>query len=127
MQTFADKRMIPRRFTNQTVLVTLLVAGLAFAIGPFVLRRVKYLNQYQHLSGAAAKWKRQPHHCEGYTFQAANGTWLSVSTAEKIVADDYSTATYDGATPDPSRFFVVPPGKWDDTIDDILAVWDDCD
>ena len=119
--------MIPRRFTIRTAMLVMLIAGLAFAFGPYVLRRARYVNQYRHLSEVAAKWKRQSHRCEGYSFQAANGTWLSVSTAEQIVADDYSAATYDGATPDPSRFFVVPPGKWVDTIDDVFAVWDDYD
>ncbi|WP_413431593.1 hypothetical protein [Crateriforma spongiae] len=108
-------------------MLLVLIAGLVFAFGPYVFRRVKYFDHYQHFTEVAAKWKRQPNHCEGYTFQASNGIWLSASTAEQKVADDFSTVTYDGATPDPSRFFVVPPGKWVDTIDEVFATWDEYD
>lgn len=119
--------MIPRRFTIRTAMAVVLLFALGFAFCPYIVRRAKYRDHYSRLSEAAAKWKRQPHRCEGYTFQAANGTWLSVSTAEKFDSDDYSTATYYGAMPDPSRFFVIPPGKWVDTIDDVFAVWDSYD
>lgn len=105
----------------------MLLLALGFSFGPYIIRRARYADHYRRLSEVAANWKRQPHRCEAYSFQAANGTWLSVYTAEQIVADDYSTATYDGATPDPSRFFVVPPGKWVDTIDEVFAVWDSFD
>lgn len=119
--------MIPRRFTTRTAMAFVLPLALGFAFGPYIVRRAKYIDHYSRLTEAAAKWKRQPHQCEGYTFQAASGTWLSVSTAEKIVSDHYSTATYYGAMPDPNRFFVVPPGKWVDTIDDVFAIWDSYD
>lgn len=120
-------RSMPKRFSIKTALAFTAITAIAFCVGPRLYRRTKYINHYRHLTEQAAKWKRQPHHAEGYTYQAGNGVWLMVSTAEHEVADDYSTATYTGSTPDPKRFFVVPPGKWVDSIDDVFATWDNYD
>ncbi|TWT75795.1 hypothetical protein CA13_73680 [Planctomycetes bacterium CA13] len=116
-----------KRFTIKTALLVTVIAAVAFRYGPWLYRRTKYINHYQRLTEQAANWERRPHHAEGYTYQARNGVWLMVSTSEHEVADDYSTATYTGATPDPNRFFVVPPGKWVDTIDDVFVTWDKFD
>lgn len=119
--------MTPNRFGLRTVMVVMLLLALGLAYGPYMLRRAKYADHYRRLTEAAANWKREQHRKEGYSFQAANDTWLSVHTAELWVADDYSRAIYYGAKPDPRRFFVVPPGKWVDTIDEVFAVWDEYD
>lgn len=119
--------MTLKRFSLRTALIGVFIAAILFAFGPRIYRCVKYIGHYQRLTTLAASWTREPNKCEGYTFRAANGTWLSVSTAEQEVSKDFSTATYNGAMPDPNRFFVVPPGKWVDSIDEVLATWDNYD
>lgn len=115
---------MPKRFSIRTALTIIAIAAIAYACGPWTYRRVKYIEHYPALIEWASDVKRMPNHAEGYTFQGRDGQWFSVSTCKHEVADDFSTMTYSGATPDPSRFFVVPPGKWVETIDEVLATWD---
>ena len=52
------------------------------------------------------------------------GRRISISTAEKSVAPDYSSATMEAnANPDATRFFVVPPGNWVGALDEAVAAW----
>ena len=119
-----DPLAMQTRFSIRTVFIAICVAALVFSIGPNLYRRAKFVDHYKRLRKLSAEFERRPGRAEGYEFQAANGVWLSVWTCEHTFADKYSLAVYDGAPPDPNRFFVVPPGKWVDTIDDVLATWD---
>lgn len=103
------------------------MAAIAFWCGPMIYRRARFAEHYERLAISAAGWERTPGLAEGYEFQASNGVWLSVWTCEHSFADKYSLAVCDDATPDSSRFFVVPPGKWVDTIDDVITTWDEYD
>ncbi|MFO0943277.1 MAG: hypothetical protein U0930_21290 [Pirellulales bacterium] len=71
--------------------------------------------------------KRTPNKCESFAVLAANGQWLTASTAFQEVGEVFEDARYDGAMPDPKRFFVIAPGKWVDTVDQILDTWDEYD
>lgn len=61
-----------------------------------------------------------------------SGTTVSyfVSTTEPVREIDsagnesWNSTEESTRAPDPNRYFVVPPGKWVDTIDDVILTWD---
>jgi hypothetical protein len=66
---------------------------------------------------------------ESYVLPGPNGIQLSVMTVEPVIVRDaegfIKSAIIGGnSTPDPKRFFVIPPGKWVDDIDQMIEAWD---
>ena len=119
-----------KRFSIRVLLVVTCLAAIVLRFGPNLYRRVKFVDHYNGLAAASADWERKPIRgsAEGYEFRADNGVWLSVWTSEHSYVDKYSLAVpTEDAIPDPRRFFVVPPGKWVYTIDDVIATWDEFD
>ncbi|WP_442508369.1 hypothetical protein SH528x_007338 [Novipirellula sp. SH528] len=79
----------------------------------------------QKLRTWASEVKRLPNRPESISIPMSGGQSLSISTVKKTVAPDYSYATIEAdAQPDPSRFFVVPPGKWVTSIDEAVVAWE---
>lgn len=113
---------LPKKYSLRWLLVIAVVAAILIQIGPPFYRRVKFSNQYRDL--AKLKWERLPGHVEGYEFQASNGVLLSVWTTQHKVSKKSGLLETTNYSPDPKRFYVVPPGKWVDTIDDVIYEWD---
>jgi len=114
-----------RRFSLQRLLFFVLVLAFAFAVGPYVYRQARYFPQLNKLRSWASEVKRLPNRPESISMPMGGGRRISISTAEKAVAADYSSATMEAdANPDPARFFVVPPGKWVVSIDEAVAAWE---
>lgn len=123
---------MPRiRVSIRAVLICVALAAFAFAFGPYLYRRVKYFDKYMQLTTEAAQWTRKDGHVEYYIHKSPNGRVLGVFTSEQGFPGPFTSRTgslyNDQATVDPERFFVVPPGKWVKTIDQVFATWDDYD
>lgn len=119
--------MMPKRISIRGLLIVIACVAVACGLARPTYRRIKWFDHRSRLVDWAANLKRERQRNESYAILWGAGQQFVVSTSELIVAPDYSSATYDGATPDPIRFFVVPPGKWVDTIDDVLDTWDEYD
>lgn len=92
---------------------------------PTLYRRVKFVDQYKALRDN--EWKRSQGTADGHEFHAQNGALLSVWTTEHEYVDKTGLVEPKSFTPDPTRFFVVPPGKWVNTVDEVLEIWDQYD
>jgi hypothetical protein len=120
-----DRGEMRPQFSLRRLLVFVLVIAVAFAVGPYMYRQVCYFPQLWKLRSWAAEVKRLPSEAESISVPMGGGRRISISTVEKTVAADYSSATIKAdATPDPNRFFVVPPGKWVESIDDAVVAWE---
>lgn len=116
-----------QRYSLRTLLLGISAMALLLAAIAQIRYQVKWGEHREMLTRWSAGLKRQPHQSEDFTLGKRNGRWLIVSTAEHEVAKDFADYTYDGKMPDPSRYFVIPPGKWVDTVDEIIATWEDYD
>ena len=105
------------------------MAGLALSLValPPTFRWLKWRHERQSLQQWATRLRREANHCETMSIQMPDGRWFSVYTAEVEVLDDYSQATYSGKPVRDHGFFVVPPGRWVDSLDDVFRLWDDYD
>ena len=106
-------------------MVATFVAAIAYCIVPTFYRRIKFGDQYKALN--EIEWRRTQGTADGYEFRASNGKMLSVWTTEHEYVDKSGLVEPKSYTPDSSRFFVVPPGVWVDTVDEILKTWDQYD
>ena len=100
----------------------MLIVAVAFYFVPPLVRRMKFADQYHFLKNNT--WQRVAHKTEGYEFLAPNGALLSVFTAEHEYNEKTGFVEPTSYAPDPTRFFVVPPGKWVNTVDEVLETWD---
>lgn len=100
----------------------MLVVAVACCFAPTLHRRVKFADPYHALKNNA--WRRSQGIAEGHEFRAPNGARLSVWTTEHKFVAATGLVEPTNYTPDPTRFFVVPPGKWVRTVDEVLEVWD---
>ncbi len=116
-----------RTFSLRGLLLVVAFVAIGLAVFPPFYRRLKWRDDRIRLIDWSKNVKRTPNKCETFTIRASNGQWLTASTAFQEVGQDFDQATYDGAMPDPKRFFVIPPGKWVDTIDQILDTWEEFD
>jgi hypothetical protein len=102
------------------------VAVLLAAIPP-TYRWYKWRYELQSLHQWAATLKREQNHCESKTIQLPNGRWLAVYTAEVSFSEDYSRATWSGQPVKDRGFFVVPPGTWVESPEDVVRLCDEYD
>ena len=122
---------MPKRISIRAALLGVAIVAMGFAFGPNLYRRVKYFDKYQQLTNRAAQWNRTDGSVECYIHQAPNGRLLGVFTSEQEFPPPfgpYRSPLYnERARVDPERFFVVPPGIWVNTIDQVFATWDNYD
>ncbi|WP_145418128.1 hypothetical protein [Planctomycetes bacterium K23_9] len=116
---------MPSQFSLRRLLTFMLVIAFIFALGPYAYRQVRYFSQINKLRSWASEVERLPNRPESISMPMHGGLRISISTVEKTVAPDFSSATMEAnANPDPSRFFVVPPGKWVTSIDSAIIAWE---
>ena len=101
------------------------VLAIACRFAPTLYRRVKFADQYNALT--EEEFRRSQGTADGYEFRAPNGVLLSVWTTEHEYVSKSGVVEPKSFTPDPTRFYVVPPGKWVNTVDEVLEAWDDHD
>jgi hypothetical protein len=117
-----------KRFSIRTALIAILVVCVACRFAPTLYRRIKFSEQYEALNVLnQEQWTRTPGHIDGYEFQAPNGALLSVWTSEHEYVNETGLTEPKSYAPDPTRFFVMPPGKWVNAVDEVLQVWDHYD
>ena len=115
--------MLPVRFSLRTLIATVAVVASLLAVAPTLHCWYVWAPYRESLDEWAASLKRLPNKCESKTVQLPSGNWVGVSTAELDVADDYSTAGYSGQPVRDRGYFVIPLGKWVDTIPDVVRTW----
>lgn len=102
------------------------VAALLAAIPP-TYRWYKWRHRLQSLQQWAATLKREQNLCECTMVPLGDGRWICVYTAEVYFSDDYSIADYSGQPTKNSGFFVVPPGAWVESPEDVVRLCDEYD
>jgi hypothetical protein len=105
----------------------MLVASIACCFAATLYRRSKFSTQYSALNTLQERWRRSQGTADGYEFKAANGAILSVWTTERKYVNKTGLHEPANYTPDPTRFFVLPPGKWVSSVDEVLEIWDKYD
>ena len=130
--------MIRSRYNIRTLLIIIAVIAICLAAHPRVRRHLQWRSARVAVQKWAENLKRAPQGVEQYTHlnlsfdsSLANplkGISYSVLTAEPEMAvlpdGTVEWTTHAGTVPDPSRFFVIPPGKWVDDIDGVIEAWD---
>ncbi|MCM2375120.1 hypothetical protein [Aporhodopirellula aestuarii] len=114
--------MFSKQFSIRAALLATFVVAVAWFFVPTLHRRIKFADQYNALKNNA--WRRSQGTADGHEFFAPNGTLLSVWTTEHEYVEESGYIEAKHYTPDPTRFYVVPPGKWVDTVDEVLETWD---
>lgn len=99
----------------------LVVAGF-FAGAPMVTRWYTWSSHSQALGDWAAQLKRE--HWEAHAVQLSTGQCFSVHIAEVAIEDDGYSYVYSGQPIRQHGYFVVPPGKWVDSVPDIIDTWE---
>ncbi|MDP1561823.1 MAG: hypothetical protein Q8M16_10635 [Pirellulaceae bacterium] len=114
--------MFSKWFSIRTALFAMFIVAVGLYFVPTLYRRMKFAVQYNFLENN--NWKRVQGISEGYEFNAPNGQMLAVYTTEREYNDETDLFEPTSFTPDPTRFFVFPPGKWVNTVDEVLESWD---
>ncbi len=117
--------MFSKQFSIRTALFATFIVAVACCFVPTLHRRMKFADQYNALKNN--EWRRSQGTAEGHEFHAPNGELLSAWTTEHGYADETGLVEPKSYTPDPTRFFVVPPGKWVNTVHEVLEIWDHYD
>ncbi len=123
------------QFRIRTLLIGLAVFALLMILVPQYLRYRRWQGTKQQLMEWSSRLKRAPYKDETFVkmnIDLPNGTTVSyfVSTTEPRREVDgagnesWISTAENTRSPDPKRYFVVPPGKWVDTIDDVILTWD---
>ena len=111
------------------------VIAIFLAVLPQYVRYRRWQGTKQQLLQWSSRLERIPFKDETFVkmnIDLSNGTTVSyfVSTTEPVREIDsagnesWTTTEESSRSPDPSRYFVVPPGKWVDTIDEVIVTWD---
>ncbi|PNY35128.1 hypothetical protein C2E31_19685 [Rhodopirellula baltica] len=103
----------------------MMLIAIAFNYGPTWYRRSKFGDQYEAVRNNT--WSRDSGTSNGYEFRAANGAMLSVWTTEHEYVERSGLIEPLNFDPDPSRYYVYPPGKWVNTVDEVMETWDQYD
>ena len=114
----------PWRFSLRSLLIIVTVLGCLASFFPTIIRWQSWAPQRQRLSKWATGLERSHGKCESLAFQAPSGNWVSVSTAELDMARGNQSAIYRGQPVRAEGFFVIPPGKWVDSLADVVREWD---
>ncbi len=114
--------MFSKRLSIRTALFAMFIVAVGFYFVPTHYRRMKFAVQYNLLDDN--KWQRVQGLAEGYEFHAPNGQLLAVYTTEHEYNDETDLIEPTNFAPDQTRFFVLPPGKWVNTVDEVLETWD---
>lgn len=114
--------MFSKKFSIRTALFAMFIVAIALYFVPPLLRRMKFAVQHNFLEKKT--WQRVQGISEGYEFHAPNGQLLAVYTTEREYNDETDLFEPTNFAPDPTRFFVLPPGKWVNTVDEVLETWD---
>lgn len=117
------------QFKLRTLFVIIGVVAVGFAAYPRIRTFMQWYEVRQNVARWAGSLTRSPSKPESYVLPGPKGSGLSVMTVEPVVTRDakgfVESAIIEGnATPDPKRFFVIPPGKWVDDIDQVIEAWD---
>jgi len=123
------------RFRLRTLLIALAFFAVLLVMVPQYMRHRRWQATKQQLIEWSARLGRKPFKDETFvkmTSDLPNGLTVSyfVSTTEHLREVDstgtetWTTTAETSRTPDPKRYFVVPPGTWVDTIDDVILTWD---
>ena len=102
---------------------------MALAAYPRIRRFVQWYETRKIVSRWAETLERKPDKPESFSMQNASGSFLAVMTVEPAITRDekgfIEKATIGAhSISDPKRFFVIPPGKWVDDIDQVIEEWD---
>ncbi len=110
------------QFTVRAMLAVFLVVAVVIPIAQRWYRWHKWSARRDTCARWASTLQREPNHCESLSFQLDGKTFL-ISTAELEASRD-GRPVYDRALVDATRFYVLPPGRWVDSIDDALRAWE---
>lgn len=119
------------QFKLRTLFVFVAMVAVGFAAYPRIRKFMQWYEVRQNVARWAGTLTRSPSKPESYVLPGPKGSGLAVMTVEPILTRDANgfseSAIIEGnATPDPKRFFVIPPGKWVDDIDQVIEAWDQC-
>lgn len=123
------------QFRIRTLLIALALVAILLTLVPQYMRYRRWQGTKQQLMEWSSRLKRLPFKDETFVkmnIDLPNGTTVSyfVSTTESrrevdVAGNESWISTQETSrSPDPKRYFVVPPGKWVDTIDDVILTWD---
>jgi hypothetical protein len=117
------------RFKLRTLFIVVALVAMALAAYPRIRRFVQWYETRKIVSRWAETLERKPDKAESFTMNSPIGGRLAEMTVEATITRDekgFIERTTIGAysISDPKRFFVIPPGKWVDDIDQVIEEWD---
>ena len=128
-----------KRFGIKAVFIAITLVAITITSYPKIRRHIKWNNARGELLEWSSNLKRRPGDTEVYWYLDLNlaglntginvgGSNFAALTGEPkmtVGTDKKFKWTIDSSVePDPTRLFVIPPGKWVDTIDDVILEWD---
>lgn len=128
-----------KRFSIKTLLIGGAIVALVIYAYPKVQRYARWNDMRNKLVAWSAKLDRESETVESYchvdlrfvpsrSSSVHAGRSYSVLTGEprKTVNEDgqMNWVIESETRPDPYRFFVIPPGKWVNDIDEVIEAWD---
>ncbi|MFO0913565.1 MAG: hypothetical protein U0795_11460 [Pirellulales bacterium] len=123
------------KFRIRPLLIAITLIAMLLTLVPQYMRYRRWHETKQQLTEWSSRLKRTPFKDEAFVkmnIDLPNGTTVSyfVSTTERLREVDgagnesWLSTVETSRSPDPKRYFVVPPGKWVDTIDEVILTWD---
>jgi hypothetical protein len=115
-------------FSMRGLLIAIAVIAVLLVAVPAVYRQHEWSETREMLNEWAAGLERKANHFESWGGQLSSGKWIFVGTAECKKADNFGAYTFAAGTPVRKQgFYVVPPGIWVETIDDVIQTWEEFD
>jgi len=126
------------QFKLKTFLALISILAIVFAVYPRIRRHAEWREAHAGVTNWAAALQREKGKTESFCYTKATVGLAGAKTGQVAHFAVYTTeptksVSPDGRLgwvvngddlPDPNRFFVVPPGKWVDTIDAVIENWD---
>lgn len=120
-----------RQVTLRMALIGLAAVGVMLGVVPAYNRHRRWEGTRKALEQWAQTLKREAGRGESYALGPVEidgqHRWFLVSTTKLSRMSDAKrdkSWEFDSAEPDPSRFFVIPSGKWVETIEEVVPTWD---